>query len=134
MSTHPLIARVRDALGSTLLEDEAYVQLLARRLARLEKITRGNADESWHETRAEQALGRDFVRQREACWSDGDENLIREWLDPWLPASVARDRRATAQRLLTAAGRLAQIDARAETLWFFLWELEGRLATLSSGG
>jgi hypothetical protein len=134
MSSHPLIARVREALGPRLADDETYVLLLARRLARLEEWARGGADESWHETRAERALGRDFVRQREACWSDGDENLIREWLDPWLPASVALDRRATAQHLLAAAGRLAEIDARAETLWFFLWEVEGRWATLSNGG
>lgn len=134
MSPHPLIARVREALGPRLADDEAYVVLLARRLARLEELAYGSADEAWHETPAEGALGRHFVQQREACWSDGDENLIREWLDPWLPASVALDLRATARHLLAAAGRLAEIDARAETLWFFLWELEVRLATLSSRG
>lgn len=83
--------------------------------------------------------GRDRVRARrvlrdiEARWDDGDENLVRGTLDRWTSreAAPAPD---VARRLLQAAGELARIDARAPAWWFFLWEMESLLALVGEGG
>ena len=134
MSAQDLVTQVRAALGRVQASDEAYLGLLARRLEHLERLVHGGAVEPWRDTHAERALGRRFVRSREGTWNDGDENLVRAWLDPWPSKRAEADAQAWARGMLTAATRLAEIEARAETLWFFLWELEGRWALLEGRG
>jgi hypothetical protein len=79
---------------------------------------------------ADRALARRFLAAREGGWDDGDENLVRGFLDRWI--RQAEDPLTAAARGLTeAAAALASMRARPETLWFFLWELESVLSTLA---
>lgn len=120
---HPLVARVREALGKPGGLEEAYLELLEQRLAVLEASLTGAA---WSEPRGARALARRFLAPRIGSWHDGDENLVRERLDGWAQRGQT-DFAHTARRLLAVADQLAAIEARPETLWFFLWELESLL-------
>ena len=74
-----------------------------------------------------------MLKPLEARWHDGDENLVRGMLDSWMPRDEPAGR-VVARRLLGAAGELARIDARPETWWFFLWEMESLLALVAGEG
>ena len=84
------------------------------------------------ESSAERARARRFLAPLEGSWNDGDENLVRGFLDGWQGAGddggVAR-----ARGLLRAAGELADMGPRPETLWFFLWEMESVLRDFAPG-
>lgn len=80
----------------------------------------------------DRARARRFLAPLEGTWHDGDENLVRGFLDRWVgpgeDAVVAR-----ARGLVRAADELAAIGPRPETLWFFLWEMESVLRDLAPG-
>ena len=79
---------------------------------------------------ADRALARRFLAARKGEWDDGDENLVRGFLDRW--TREGEDALTAAARGLTeAAAALASVRARPETIWFFLWELESILAALA---
>lgn len=80
----------------------------------------------------ERALARRFLAPFEGTWDDGDENLVRGYLDRW-PAPGEDTARATRASLLGAARALSAIQARPATFWFFLWEMESALAGLAAG-
>ena len=57
---------------------------------------------------------------------------MRGYLDRW--TRPGDDPRVDAARgLVRAADELARIAPRPETLWFYLWEMESRLAALAPG-
>ncbi len=125
---HPLVAAVRKALVPPLGADAtAYLVLLERRLGALVEVAAGGdvgvlADPGSH------ALARRFLRPLVGTWDDGDENLVRGYLDRWVAAG-ADPVRAAARGLAEAAAALAAIESRPATLWFFLWELESVLSS-----
>jgi len=67
---------------------------------------------------------------REGDWQDGDENLVRGYLDRW-ERGDGRAAAARARSLLECASALAAIGAPPGALWFFLWEMESILAGLA---
>ena len=79
---------------------------------------------------ADRALARRFLSAHRYEWDDGDENLVRGWLDRW--AGRGEEGLAgTARALYEAAAALGAMRARPETLWFFLWEMESVLSSLA---
>lgn len=83
-------------------------------------------------TRArDRALARRFLRPLEASWHDGDENLVRGYLDRWARAGEDAGP-ATARSLLAAADALGGSGAGPPTLWFYLWEMESMLESLAA--
>jgi hypothetical protein len=80
----------------------------------------------------ERALAAGFLEPFMGRWDDGDENLVRGYLDGWAAPDEDAARAARA-RLLGAARALSAIQARPATLWFFLWEMESVLAGLEGG-
>lgn len=114
---------------------ERYASLLGRRFAALEASARGEAADvpALGLLKEDRALARRALRPLEARWHDGDENLVRGLLDRWMPPGET-SRRVVAGRLLDAADELRRIDARPETWWFFLWEMESLLALVAGEG
>lgn len=110
--------------------DESYLRLLDRRFAALARVARGDAGgaEAGGRT-SDRARARRYLAPREGDWHDGDENLVRGYLDRW-----ERDARSSAaepaRALLDGASALAAIGAPPGALWFFLWEMESILAGL----
>ena len=77
----------------------------------------------------EAARARRFLAARRDAWDDGDETLVRTYLDGWTrPGEDAS--RAAVRRLADAARALAALEVRPPTLWFFLWEMESVLKDL----
>jgi hypothetical protein len=107
------------------------MDLLGRRLLALEAIASGKAH-TMRESAADRALARRFLGPLEGTWHDGDENLVRGFLDRWQGPGEDGGA-ARARGLLQAAGELAGISPRPETLWFFLWEMESVLRDLAPG-
>ena len=109
----------------------AYLDILDDRLAALASLAeRRRVDRDLRVSPADRALARRFLAGHEGAWDDGDENLVRGYLDRWL--READDPLVAAARGLTeAAGALAAMRARPETLWFFLWELESVLSAVA---
>ena len=108
-----------------------FIDLLGRRLLALEAIALGTA-QTVREGAADRARARRFLASLEGTWHDGDENLVRGFLDGWeRPGEDGTAARA--RGLLRAAGELAAIGPRPETLWFFLWEMESVLRGLAPG-
>lgn len=79
---------------------------------------------------ADRALARRVLARHQGDWDDGDENLVRGYLDRWLP-SGADPLAAVARGLSEAAEALAAMRPRPQTLWFFLWEMESVLSTVA---
>lgn len=109
----------------------AYLDLLDDRLAALAVLAeRGLVDGDLRVSPADRAVARRFLAGHEGTWDDGDENLVRGYLDRWL--REGDDPLVAAARGLTeAAGALAAMRARPQTLWFFLWELESVLSAVA---
>ena len=61
-------------------------------------------------------------------WDDGDENLVRGYLDRWLRPGEDAEAGAAAS-LLSAAAAVAALEARPGTLFFLLWEMESMLTS-----
>jgi hypothetical protein len=108
-----------------------FIDVLGRRLVALEAIALGKA-QTMRESAADRARARRFLAPLEGTWHDGDENLVRGFLDRWQgpgeDGGVAR-----ARGLLRAASELAGIGPPPATLWFFLWEMESVLRDFAPG-
>jgi hypothetical protein len=123
------VACLRRSLGRAAGRHALLLTALEGRLLALAALAEGRAPDWSAEPGARQVTAR-FLRRREGRWHDGDENLVRGLLDRWQgPGEDAA--RATAAALLETAARLARAEARPETLWFFLWELQSLLAGLA---
>jgi len=128
---HELTSAARRALPRPMATSAArYLRLLDRRLGALARVADGDtAGRSAAGMRpADRALARRFLAPREGQWTDGDENLVRGYLDRWSSATEAAG--AEARAVLEAAHALAAIDPPPGALWFFLWEMESVLAGL----
>jgi hypothetical protein len=134
---HPLTSAVRHALPRPLERGaEGYLRLLDRRLASLARVAAGDAGGAAAAgpaglTGAERKLARRFLSPREGDWQDGDENLVRGYLDRWQRGDD-RGAAAPARALLECASALAAMSAPPGALWFFLWEMESILAGLAA--
>jgi hypothetical protein len=121
---HPLTAAVRRALRRPLSPtSRRYLGLLDRRLAAL-------AAGRPPGLAADRKLARRFLARFAGHWDDGDENLVRGYLD----SRGRRGARDAPGALLDAADGLSRIAARPATLWFFLWEMESMLEGLAEPG
>ena len=112
--------------------DEPYLVLLDQRLAALSALAAGRpaATSGLRIAPADRALARRFLSAHRYEWDDGDENLVRGFLDRW--TKEGEDPLAAAARGLSeGAAALGAMRARPETIWFFLWELESVLSTLA---
>ena len=130
--SHPLAEAVRRALPDPLPpRAPQYLALLERRFAALDETARGGSPprDALGLSRPERALARAFLRPLEGTWHDGDENRLRGHLDRW---NRTGDSRQAARALLEAAGALVASAARAETLWFYLWEMESMLESVAA--
>jgi CheY-like chemotaxis protein len=106
-----------------------YLELLAARLSTLRAATRGAVARSWvRPSDAERRLARRVLRQIEGEWDDGDENLVRGWLDRW--GTELSEPGAAARALLECVQQLTRIEPRPATIRFFLWEMESVLSGL----
>jgi hypothetical protein len=132
--SHPLTRAVRRALPHPVPRaGTAYLSLLDRRLAALAECALGReASAEDLGVRAEdRAVATRFLEPLEGTWHDGDENLVRGYLDRWVrPGQDAAV--AAARALIDAAGALAAMGARAEALWFYLWQLETMLESVAA--
>jgi hypothetical protein len=127
---HPLVRAVRLALPAARAQTAGpFLSLLARRLRALSAIAKGRAG-ALAKGASDRALARRFLAPFEGTWHDGDENLVRGFLDGWTRTGE-EPRVADAQRLCRAADALARLETRPETLWFFLWAMESVLAGLA---
>jgi len=130
-TVHPLVAAVRRSLPRPAPPDApAYLKLLARRLTALREAASGGTPD-WRLDRRERSVARRFVQRFAESWDDGDENLVRGYLDRWLPPEADAPA-AAAAALLQAADALAGAEVRPGTLWFFLWEMESVAAGLAA--
>jgi hypothetical protein len=110
-----------------------YLALLDRRFAALARAARGDLRGITAEGDAERSFARRFLQSIAVEWDDGDENLVRGFLDRWLrPGADAA--LFAARDLLEGADTLARISSRKSTLAFFLWEMESVLRSLRSRG
>jgi hypothetical protein len=107
-----------------------FLRLLDRRFATLASIVAGHARGAEAGLRsADRALARRFLEPREGDWHDGEENLVRGYLDHW-DTGANPSGAEPARALLDGAAALAAIGAPPGALWFFLWEMESILAGL----
>lgn len=109
-----------------------YLALLDDRLATLSALATGGSPAAGglRVGPADRALARRFLAAHEGGWDDGDENLVRGFLDRWVKDGED-PLAATARGLSEAATALAGMRARPETVWFFLWELESVISSLA---
>ena len=126
------MSAVREALPAGCARASGpFIALLERRLLALEAIASGRA-QTMRERPADRARARRFLAPLEGSWHDGDENLVRGFLDRWQgpgeDGAIAR-----ARGLLSAARELADIGPPPATLWFFLWEMESVLRDFAPG-
>jgi hypothetical protein len=129
---HPLVAAVETAIAPALRGlGEPFLPVLERRLAGLTAF-RGDPGPLVQSSRERRAARR-FLASVEGTWDDGDENLVRGFLDRWTPRAQ-NGRRDAANGLLEAASALARIHARPQTLWFLLWEMQSICDGLASRG
>jgi hypothetical protein len=124
--SHPLVAAVARILPGGGRR-AAFLELLERRLAALGEVSAGRG--AWpRSTRCDRALALRVLRPHEAAWDDGDENLVRGYLDRW--RKPGEDPLAgAAASLLAAADEIGRLDARPGTLLFLLWEMDSMLTS-----
>jgi len=104
--------------------------MVAARLGSLAAVADGRAsDRALAATAADRELARRVAAAIEGEWDDGDENLVRGWLDR-RRAAGEEPGAAAARALLAAARALVLIRPRPATVRFFLWEMESILAGL----
>lgn len=130
---HPLTAALRGLLGAERAgQARDYLALLDDRLEALAALADGRplVHGDLRTSPADRAVARRFLASHEGAWNDGDENLVRGYLDRWVQAGD--DPLAAAARGLSeAAVALAGLRAGPETVWFFLWEMESMLAAIA---
>ncbi len=127
--SHPFTEAVRGVLPRPApARSAAYLALLDRRLAALARRASGQpvSDESLGLADADRALAAGFLQSIHGRWHDGDENLVRGYLDRW--ARPGEDAGAAAAGALVAAAEaLPAMGAPPAALWFYLWEMESML-------
>jgi CheY-like chemotaxis protein len=129
---HPFTAVVGRALPRPFSRTtKRYLDVLDHRLGVLEQVAQGGDPSVLVEPETSRTLARRFLRPREGEWDDGDENLVRGYLDRWLREGEDGGG-ASARALAAAATALARIDLRPGTLWFFLWEMESMLESVAA--
>jgi hypothetical protein len=129
---HGLSAAVARAMPAPLSPTAArYLDLLDRRLAAIEALAEAGTEARFRDEPGAKALARRFLRPLEGTWDDGDENLVRGYLDRWRRSSHDPVRQ-TARALRDAANTLAGLEARPATFWCFLWHLESAIELLTS--
>ena len=109
---------------------ERYLRLVDLRFAVLARIAAGGdagAAPAGMKP-ADRARARRFLARR--TWHDGDENLVRGYLDRWERGARAQGAAERSRGVLEGASALAAIDPPPGALWFFLWEMESVLAGL----
>jgi hypothetical protein len=124
---HPLVAKVRGALPRPRAA-AGFLRYLQRRLQGLEAVAAGADAKRLIGSPREAARARRFLAARRDAWDDGDETLVRAYLDRW--TRPGEDTSAGVRRLADAARALAALEVRPQTLWFFLWEMESILRGL----
>jgi hypothetical protein len=128
---HPFTVAVRRTLPRPLEPAaERYLRLLDRRFTALARIAAGaqpRAVEAGMRPE-ERALARRFCARR--SWHDGDENLVRGYLDRWEKGAGPGGAAERARGVLEGASALSGIGPPPGALWFFLWEMESVLAGL----
>jgi len=123
---------VEKALPDALREEGVrLLPMLDRRLDALAAWVDGTAT-TLSESRQERAVTRRFLASVKGDWDDGDESLVRGFLDGWTTKEQDAGR-AAARSVLAAAEALGRIQTRAQTLWFFLWEMESVWVGLTGG-
>jgi hypothetical protein len=128
---HAFTIAVRGTLPRPLASDaQRYLELLDRRFAALARIGAG-ADPG--RARAgmrpeDRALARRFLARRN--WHDGDENLVRGYLDRWEKGDGSGGAAERARGVLEGAAALGRIGCPPGAVWFFLWEMESVLSGL----
>lgn len=124
--SHPLVAAVEAILPADRRRGP-FLELLERRLGALREVAEGRG--AWpRPNRCERALVRSVLHGRQGSWDDGDENLVRGYLDRWTPAGSEADA-STAASLIAAADAIGSVAARPGTLFFLLWEMESMLTS-----
>jgi hypothetical protein len=108
---------------------QRYLDLLDLRFAALSDLVAGRRANLAHGS-TNRALSRRFLEPFQETWDDGDENLVRGFLDRWVTRE-ADPVRARARALLDCASELARMRLRPATLWFFLWAMESTLPDLA---
>ncbi len=128
---HPLVSAVAKALPDPRPGDSGrFLVLLGRRLRWLEARANGDPRAAARLVASpdDHALARRFLGRFTQAWDDGDENLVRGYLDRFgRPGDDPG--RAAARSLVEAALELSRILTRPGTLFFFLWELESMLTS-----
>jgi hypothetical protein len=122
------VARVRQALSRPRAAAR-FLRLLERRLQGLEAVASGADAKRLLLGPRDEARARRFLAARRDAWDDGDETLVRAYLDGWTRPGEDKSR-AAVRRLADAARALAALEVRPQTLWFFLWEMESILRGL----
>jgi hypothetical protein len=128
---HAFTIAVRDTLPRPLgPHARRYLRLLDRRFAALARMRAGaGGARTAAGMRAEdRTLARRFLARR--TWHDGDENLVRGYLDRWEKGGGSGRAAESARGLLDGAATLGRIGAPPGALWFFLWEMESVLSGL----
>jgi hypothetical protein len=125
---HPLVAKVRRALPRPRAA-AGFLSLLERRLRGLEAVASGADAKRLVGGPRDEARARRFLAARRDAWDDGDETLVRAYVDGWTRRGEDTSR-AAVRRLAAAARTLAALEVRPQTLWFFLWEMESILKGL----
>ena len=106
----------------------AYLDRLPGRLERLAAVASRRLEPASLAPTAVQREGtRRVLHSIEGDWHDGDENLVRGWLDRWRSGD---DPAAVARMLLDALDAIERIQPGPQTVRFFLWEMESVLAGL----
>ena len=132
--THLLTGAVRRALRRPLTPAaRTYLVLLEKRLRLLARLARGASlgPKEAAALAAGRTAAKRFLRGLESSWDDGDENLVRGFLDRWV-APAADPVAAAARGLTEGALALGRIQTRRGALFFFLWEMESVLAGLAT--
>jgi hypothetical protein len=122
------VAKVRRALPRPRAA-AGFLGLLERQLRGLEAVAAGADAKRLVGAPRDLARARRFLARRRDAWDDGDEALVRAYLDGWTRPGEDTSR-AMVRRLADAARALAALEVRPETLWFFLWEMESILRGL----
>ena len=113
MPRHPLTAAVQAILpGGRAPRSRDYLTLLDDRLDALAALAAGGPLRAGdlRVGPADRALARRFLAAHEGAWDDGDENLVRGYLDRWLREGARPEgrRRARPDRRRHDAGRPAR--------------------------
>lgn len=104
----------------------AYLSGLDRRLSALARAAGGPIPVVTQHDAGQVRLRQRVLRAIEGDWDDGDENLVRGFLDRW--SRPGEPPGEDARVLLSAVEAIAASQPRPQTVRFLLWALESALA------